>query len=722
MKKQCGLFILALSFTALVGCGGSYKVPTNDYEKVKTAFNGVEKSFKKISTAKRNAPYLKPQYKNVNNGLSTIFSIFNESDIQGHDLEDLEYGQPPMIQFQYLKGVFDKVGSGYEFGTKYYDNVTGEMYMDIYDGLQDKEKKPENKYTYDFELAIDISIDSNDLINADVSFDIELKQGEDTYTSKWYVNLLLDYDMEKASPNYTLTLYTENDETDLPYYEHFTYEYDYVSVQDSKISEWRKFCMDADERLVKDETYTSVTSYVELRSRIFTYEVDEPKWFRDNNFYKKNNMSEQTEENLANTLFSDMGLNATDINADAFFEKQGSRNQVIKEMYNKFSQIRGDDIIYDVMCKDEDDNGGDINQISTIVVMNEDGTQKAENYSIPDVVVGDLFTDGYNDPNEGNHIVFTLWFGDQNRNPVSKIDKDESGSFAYYLSMRTSSDVEATLPMYPIDFTDTISIFYSNLKDKTNIVRELRLYVTRGELIGYMDFVYVGNLPEQGKDNTFLRVFSELGIPEFPTYGYSTFNLVDNSGVYELTITDIAPSDYNHYTSVLMPKADFYQRRSTSNSCEFRKGYGEDKYTLVTVNLISDSEVQIVARITEKRNGIDYFAVVGDMNEWNTQTQDGRYCFAKSDNEANSYTLFNLQLQAGYKFKIVANSDWNIANANSPYGGYGYKNVSNIASLSQYFVEADEADSNIEVVKGCTLTITSVIGNDGNVSFTFQIK
>ena len=113
--------------------------------------------------------------------------------------------------------------------------------------------------------------------------------------------------------------------------------------------------------------------------------------------------------------------------------------------------------------------------------------------------------------------------------------------------------------------------------------------------------------------------------------------------------------------------------------------------------------------------------IVGDMNEWNTATKDARYLFAKNDNKENEYTLFNLELQAGYKFKIVANGDWNISNPNSPYGGYGYKNVSNIASLSQYFVEADEADSNIETLKDCTLTITATI-NNGSVSLSFEIK
>ena len=178
MKKR-SLFVIALLFSSLTGCGGSYKAPTNEHDKVKVAFNGVEKSFKKIASGKslntRNK--LQPRYKNVDSGLSSIFGLYSNADIRGHSIEDLSYNEPPMIQFQYLKAVFDKLGNGYEFGTKYYDVITGDIFLDIDTGLKDEEKKAENQYSFNYKLAIDINIDSNDLINADVSFDIDFSQG-----------------------------------------------------------------------------------------------------------------------------------------------------------------------------------------------------------------------------------------------------------------------------------------------------------------------------------------------------------------------------------------------------------------------------------------------------------------------------------------------------------------------------------------------------------------
>ena len=218
MKKiSCFIATLVGAFTiGLIGCAP--KLPTTNYEKVKFAFNGVEKSFKN-KKASNKALVVLPKSKiggsNPSGALDTIFNLYTEEDKRDDFLDDISYNEPPMIQFQYIKKVLEKIGNGYEFNKKYYDTITGEMYLDIETGLK-QDNKDEYKYNYTFTLGMNININDTDLITADVSFDINLSKGNNTYKTKWYVGIELDYDMTNNSPNYTMTMVTENDERELP--------------------------------------------------------------------------------------------------------------------------------------------------------------------------------------------------------------------------------------------------------------------------------------------------------------------------------------------------------------------------------------------------------------------------------------------------------------------------------------------------------------------------
>ena len=323
--------LVGLLTIGLIGCNTN-KLPTTQYEKVKFAFNGVEKSFKSPKVVKRNKPLLLKRNKiggsNPSSALDTIFNLYTEEDkrddflddvsynqppmiqFQYDDfLDDVSYNQPPMIQFQYIKKVLEKIGNGYEFDKKYYDTITGEMYVDINTGAK-KEKGDEFKYNYTFTLGMDINIDDNNLITADVSFDINLKKGSESYTTKWYVGIELDYDMANNSPNYTMSMVTENDERELPYYGSYTYEYDYVEVKNSEINEWRKFCMDNDHRLVKDASHQDFNAYVNEGCE---YKVDACSWYKNGTYYKNKNVRQKSEaaKTVANALFTNLLVHKT---------------------------------------------------------------------------------------------------------------------------------------------------------------------------------------------------------------------------------------------------------------------------------------------------------------------------------------------------------------------------------------------------------------------------
>ena len=199
--KKLWLFGTFLAISTLAGCGGNFFTPPGTpYQKVKTAFSGVENSFKKVSTSRSRVPQKKLLWQDSSSTLDSLFSLYASEDNYGDVLEDLSYTEPPMIQFQCLKYAFDKIGEGYSFGTKYYDTVTGKVYVDVETGAE-AEQTSAYEWNYNFLLALDINIDSNDLITADVSFGITISKGSDSYHADWYINMILDYDMEKENPD-----------------------------------------------------------------------------------------------------------------------------------------------------------------------------------------------------------------------------------------------------------------------------------------------------------------------------------------------------------------------------------------------------------------------------------------------------------------------------------------------------------------------------------------
>ena len=348
--KKIGFLSVILAISFLAGCGSNksaYVVPSTPYEKVKTAFSGVEKSMKNVSTGNKSNKQLRLLSKD--SVLNSLFALYTSSDNLGDVIEDLSYTEPPMIQFQCLKYAFEKIGSGYTFDTKYYDTINGKVYIDFDTGIE-AEHTSEYEYNYSFVLGLGINIDSNDLITADVSFSITLSKGSSTYQTDWYVNMSLDYNMDKESPTYTLTMLTNNDERGLPYYNRCVYEYDYVQVNDNKIIEWRKFDLEAPIELVRDNEHQTFDAYINSG---VSYRVGAFAWYKNKSLYKAKNIDKEDRKvRVANLLF-ELGLNSTDINKEPFASKQGTRNSVIQSMYQEFSRLFKKDIIYSLVSHDD---------------------------------------------------------------------------------------------------------------------------------------------------------------------------------------------------------------------------------------------------------------------------------------------------------------------------------------------------------------------------------
>ena len=363
MKRKGSIVVFILLFTAvamlsLFGCENKKTdLPSTAYEKVGFAFNGVEKSFSSASGAKNAAPAGGSKIYAAKNdeALNVIRGLYIETDKETWNGEEVDYDQPPMQQFHYLKAVFENIGSDYAFGTKYHDVVEGYMYFDDETGYRvrsDAADAESRKYAYRIDFAMSIVIDENDLIFSEVSFEITLTKGAEQKRTYWYVSFDLDYDMESSTPNYKMLMLTDNKEGDLPYlHRPQGYEYDYVEVRDNEIVEWRKFGLEAEKELVFDQAHASFSDY---EREGLAYSADTCKWYNGREYNKIKQKTPEKESALATALVDGLGLNSTNIKSAAFFTKTGVRSEAISAFYRTISDMIGEELVYELVCKKED--------------------------------------------------------------------------------------------------------------------------------------------------------------------------------------------------------------------------------------------------------------------------------------------------------------------------------------------------------------------------------
>ena len=690
-------FIGLLSIS-LIGCNA--KLPTTQYEKVKFAFNGVEKSFKNKKAAR--SAILLPKAKlggsNTSHGLDTIYSYFRDDDIQDNFLEEVEYNQPPMVQFQYLKKVLEKVGSGYEFGNKYYDTINGEMYFDVETGF--KREGEQYKYSYTFTLGLDINIDDNDLITADISFDIKLNKGNEEYNTKWYVAIELDYDMANNSPNYQMTMVTENDERELPFYGRYTYEYDYVDVKNNSISEWRKFCMDNDHRLVKDSTHTSFNSYVEEGCE---YKVDACSWYKGGVFHKNKRTRTQGDEAKAigEALFTDLGLNANEIDADRFFNKQGNQNSVIKTCYQEFNKIAKEDIIYDLVCKEEGHSEIE-KQPAAIRAMNDDLSGGAGNYQVPGTTTISQLLSGFID-NFGEKVVVHLYYIDSDGGLLSEIT--DLRALRYYVkSQRGEYSTEAHL-----DDTLYDVIQRGSFQDRDLTI----LFVDGDNLGGAMNFYYAGDFPSNYTKPEFPQALKDIGVPEYEGERY-TFGpgCVFDKEPYKLEILNTDGNEEENYRTKLLKNG--FEVTEIFGYREYKKQVNTKIVTISINNAAIESGCLVLTISTQDAPEafvVTAISLVGSFNNWQTDANCVEFTYVSETHWRLGETFFS----AGEKFKIVVNHEW------GQRGGYGYADIVGINEYSK-ILESEGAESNILVRQDCMVEFeVDVDVINGNFEFLISV-
>lgn len=420
MRKVAFLLSLgAVCASILSGCKtkSKYKTPTTSFEKVSVALNGVESSFSNYKSSPRTTEVSKNRsikrinQPNPSGALSDLAAIYTSYDAQGDSIGDLEYGQPPMIQFQCLKNTFETLGEDFSFGTKYIDSITGVSYFDPNTGIKQTGEES-YKYDYVFTVSISLDIDANDLIIASVELDISLTQNSSTLQTNWYVEMVLDYEMEKEAPTYSLAMYSDNEESDLSYLEYGnTYGYYFVDMKDGRINEWRKFSYEVNKRMIKDDSHTSFADYVNEGN--LKVQIGASKWYKNGQLRNISHPNTSKTRRFATALFDKLGLNTTDINAQSFINKESTQLDAIGESYQYLSEAAKEDLIYTFII--ETDSHTQKNVKSSMHVMDYNVYNVITEITInEDITLKDLFN--------GEEGYYGIWYFDQNDEALEQVE------------------------------------------------------------------------------------------------------------------------------------------------------------------------------------------------------------------------------------------------------------------------------------------------------------
>ncbi len=420
MKKSQMVFNSSLlSFcvaVSLFGCFSDTKLPQTSHEKVKFAFAGVEKSLKNSSSKTKRANNIQMednstsrfgsnQKKEVKHNIDddVLTSIYNAMSVEKETSSpSFEYNEPPMIQFQYLKALYEEVGDDFAFSTKYTYQMVGEIYYDF--TSREVKQDEEHKYNYTFDLSVKLDIDDNDLITAAVGFELVYRQGVEERRQVRYAELILDYDMDEVEPTYTLSMvdidnllsYQDDDE------KYINAEYDYVKVEKNTIQEWRKFGICSPEELSHYENSDFVYKYSVLRG------------YKNNKLYHLEN-TYLKDAVLKENVIEKLGLLEVINSSTAFRSESGTQNAKIQVVVNKFNDIYGNDIVNSLVYTGasekwtREDQQGDEN-----IFLKVESTSDTIIYD--DIKIADLFDSNKGWTNKGRkeYLTISLKQGEEN--------------------------------------------------------------------------------------------------------------------------------------------------------------------------------------------------------------------------------------------------------------------------------------------------------------------
>ena len=687
-------FSIIVSSILLVSCGNS--LPKTEHEKVKYAFNGVEKSLKNSSRNNKELISSDLKSKNINykdNIDDSLKTIFDSLEKEGNETNnpDFSYNEPPMIQFQYLKAIYEEIGDSFTFNNKYTYDFTGEIYYDFKAREATKDDKYLNQYNFNFSLMI--NIDSSDLIIALAGFDLTYTNGNDSHHQKMYAKLELDYDMEKTSSNYELKMNYIDDLLDykLDEEKYINNEYDYVKVENDSIKEWRKFgiCSPMDLSKINDNDY--IYKYSALRGYKDSY-----KYKITNPFNKDNNLKKA----VINILDTDKAL----ADYKSFYQLSGNNNDKIKTVVDRFNKIFGSDVINDIVYTGATEQYVSASPTNILIE-----NQNMKEYEGSDIEISNLLN------------YYNVYYADENNNIIGNANINDLKILFQYAS-------ENQIEVNKNDKISECIIKYNNSNIIENNYNSPKITITiKNEEYNIEASIYMtisNNILEIVKnhfDSEGTTIFpTELEKYDIPKYNSSTakYKLTKTNNNYQLMVID-DNLDLNNY-SLLLGKNGYtlsnnkYTKKINGNIVTISTSKNDGNFTL---------DIEITADSGESSSDLKYWPYelvssyigipsnyilipTGNNLSFEVNENDGLIIKAKgfTEEELNTY-LSNLS-QLGYV--EYSNNEMTAYKFKTPDEMYIYKfNI--ISNSTDLYIEY-----NFVQVTEITYTRYSLVVNDSS--------
>lgn len=370
-KALAIVLTLAICLASLAACAGRGKNPakiTDPREKISYALKKVDEFLAAAGGARAAATEWKPGLKTKDyfDSAEKYSAYLSEPDgvpeiadlLRGgrRDDDGFAYDEPPMIQFRYLKAVYDRYDNKeFDLGKRYSGETTGAVSID---GFGRKDESPSaTRYDYRFDLSMALDIDDRDVITADASFLIELENGGQKHVMKQYVKMVLLFDFKDKGGDYSLLMNYVTDETDLPWSDiDYGYEHDYAEGDASALAKWRKLGYKSDRAV----NWVSDLDGAE-------YDLTVAKMLLDGIVFNGRTESDTfpDRETIARILCGKLGLNAFEMDASAFLAGPGKNSPAMVSVYEDMCREYGDDLVYDLVDpkimprQDGDDHGPD---------------------------------------------------------------------------------------------------------------------------------------------------------------------------------------------------------------------------------------------------------------------------------------------------------------------------------------------------------------------------